>query len=205
MDAYKKSKLIIIKIKPLYRFLSYLKRRVKKIDENSQLIKKEELKFLLEISGKGNEIIEIGAATGQTTKKLSINNQIIAIDPFLPGEDGLIMSYYPIDFHHAFLKNIKKKNVVFFNMTSEEAFKFWDKRTKRKVDGIFIDGEHTYGAVKEDSKWIKYIKKNGFIAFHDVEYGNGVRNFVENYIVPKYKLIGTQGSLWIFRKIPPKP
>ena len=200
MDFYNKIKGIVLKIKPLYRFLIYLKRRFKGIDEESQLIPKNELNFLLEVSGEGNEIIEIGSATGQTTRRLALKNKVIAIDPFIPGKDGLIMSYYPKDFHHEFLKNIKGKNVIFFNMTSMEAFKFWDKGIKRKIDGIFIDGEHTYNAVENDSKWIKYVKNGGFIAFHDVVRGSEIRNFVEEYIVPKYKLEGIQGNLWIFRK-----
>jgi len=195
-----KVKKIIVKIRPLYNFLSYIKRRVRRVDENSQLITKEELDFLLEVSGRDKEIIEIGSATGQTTKRLAVNNQVIAIDPFIPGEDGLLMSYYLKDFHHKFLENIKGKKVIFFNMTSEQAFDIWDEKIKRKVDGIFIDGEHTYDAVKKDSKWIKYIQDDGFIAFHDVEYQNKIRNFIEEYIVPKYKLIGIQGNLWIFRK-----
>jgi len=85
-------------------------------------------------------------------------------------------------------------------MTSEEAFNIWDEKIKREVDGIFIDGEHSYEAVKQDAKWIKYIKRGGFIAFHDVNYVDRIRNFVEEFIVPKYNLIGKQDSLWIFEK-----
>jgi hypothetical protein len=203
-DIYKKLKKVVVRIKPLYKILSYTKRKFKSINESSQLMPLNELNFLLKVSGRGNDIIEIGAATGQTTKRLAMNNQVITIDPFLVGEDGLLMSKYEKDFHHEFLSNIKGKNIIFFNMGSEGAFKIWDQKIKRKIYGVFIDGEHTYEAVKNDSKWIKYVKDGGFIAFHDVEYENGIRNFVEKIIVPKYKLIGKEGNLWIFRKVKKK-
>jgi len=190
------------KIKPLYRALRYLKRRIKGIDETSQRVTRDELIFLLETAGKGKDIIEVGSSIGQTTKRLAINNQVIAIDPFIPGKDGLLMGEYLKDFHHAFLTNIKGRAVIFYNMTSEKALNIWDKKIRRMVDGIFIDGEHTYDAVKQDVQWIKYIKKGGFIAFHDVNYQDGIRNFVEELIVPNYEFIGKRDSLWIFRKTP---
>jgi len=189
-----------VKIKPLYRFLKYLGRRIKKIDENSRAVSKDELIFLLKTFGKGKEIIELGCALGQTTRRIARNNSVIAIDPLIPDKDGLLLGMYIEDCYKIFLKNISNKKVIFYNMSSMEAFEIWDKKIKRKVDGIFIDAEHSYNAVKEDSKWIKYIKKGGIIAFHDVSYHNGVRNFVEEFIVPKHKLLGKVRSLWIFKK-----
>lgn len=198
--VFKNFKRIIIKIKPLYRMLIYLKRRIKGIDETSQLMTRKEVSFLLSVAGEGNDIIEIGVSTGQTTRRLSKKNRVIAIDPFIPGEDGLLMSRYLKDFHHEFLSNIKGRAVTLYNTTSEKAFEIWDKKIKRNVDGIFIDGEHSYNAVKQDSKWIKYVKKGGFIAFHDVLLE--IRDFVEEFIVPHYELIGKVDTLWIFKKIP---
>ncbi len=191
---------LFIKIRPLYRFLKYLGRAIKGVDEKSMAVSKDELIFLLETFGKRKEIIEVGCARGQTTKRLAKYNQVIAIDPFIPDKDGLLMGTYIEDFYKTFLKNIANKNVIFYNMTSMDAFKIWDKKVKRKVDGIFIDAVHTYEAVKEDSQWIKYIKTGGLIAFHDVAYHNGVRHFVEGFIVPKHKLVGKVRSLWIFKK-----
>ena len=193
------SKKAIKRIKPLYRTLSYLKRRLKGVEENSQLMTKKEIYFLLKVAGEGKDIIEVGVSTGQTTRRLSKKNQVIAIDPFIPGEDGLLMSRYLKDFHHEFLMNIKSRSVIFYNMTSMEAFDIWNKKIKRKVDGIFIDGEHSYEAVKQDSQWIKYVKNGGFIAFHDVL--REIKDFVEEFIVPNYELIGKADTLWIFKKV----
>jgi len=109
------------------------------------------------------------------------------------------MSRYLKDFHHEFLMNIKSRSVIFYNMTSMEAFDIWNKKIKRKVDGIFIDGEHSYEAVKQDSQWIKYVKNGGFIAFHDVL--REIKDFVEEFIVPNYELIGKADTLWIFKKV----
>ena len=195
-------KKIIKKIKPLYRSLSYLKRRVRGLDETSQLVTRNEMNLLLGIAGENKDIIEIGVSTGQTTRRLSKKNHVIGIDPFIPGEDGLLMSRYIKDFHHEFLTNIQGRSVVFYNMTSMEAFKIWDKKIKREVDGIFIDGEHSYEAVKQDSQWIKYVKKDGFIAFHDVL--REIKDFVEEFIAPNYELIGKVDSLWVFKKSPKK-
>lgn len=37
-----------------------------------------------------------------------------------------------------------------------------------KVNMVFVDGDHAYGNVKFDTlSWIRNIKKNGIIAFHD--------------------------------------
>ena len=39
----------------------------------------------------------------------------------------------------------------------------------RKIDLIFIDGDHSYNAVKNDFEiYSKYINKGGIIAFHDI-------------------------------------
>jgi len=39
----------------------------------------------------------------------------------------------------------------------------------RKIDFLFIDGDHSYGGVKKDfSMYSKYMRNGGLIAFHDV-------------------------------------
>ena len=66
----KTCKRAIKKVKPLYRLLSYLKRKIKGVyDEDSQLMTKKELYFLLDVAGEGKDIIEIGVSTGQTTRR----------------------------------------------------------------------------------------------------------------------------------------
>ena len=52
----------------------------------------------------------------------------------------------------------------------------------RKVDFLFIDGDHTYEGVKKDFEMYASLVKQGIIAFHDIapgpkEYGGDVPDF----------------------------
>ena len=49
---------------------------------------------------------------------------------------------------------------------------------QQPVDFLFIDGDHTYEGVRSDYEmYSKLVKKNGFIAFHDTIYAEGVARF----------------------------
>jgi predicted O-methyltransferase YrrM len=40
---------------------------------------------------------------------------------------------------------------------------------RKKIDLLFIDGDHTYEGVKADfEKYLPLVKKGGLIAFHDI-------------------------------------
>jgi len=48
----------------------------------------------------------------------------------------------------------------------------------RSIDFILIDGDHTYVSVRSDFEmYSKLISKNGYIAFHDTVYAEGVKKF----------------------------
>ena len=47
---------------------------------------------------------------------------------------------------------------------SENVFNRWDGRP---IDLIYIDGEHTYEAIKKDCQWGKYVKPGGHMVFDD--------------------------------------
>ena len=73
--------------------------------------------------------------------------------------------------------------------TSQDHGKKWDS----EIDMVYIDGDHSYESVKEDIElWVPWVKKNGFIAFHD--YGTphtpgvvkAVDEFVEEYGYPLF-------------------
>ena len=192
-----KLKALVIGIKPLYRTLKYIQRKRLGIVENAQCISEKQLDFLLNTVGTKKTIIEIGSAFGQTTKRLAENNKVIAIDPFISEGDGLLMGQYVEDIYQTFLGNIEGKDVEFYKKKSKEVFDNWDGRI---VDGILIDGLHTHAGVEQDFKWIKYIREGGFIAFHDVIPEFGIKQFVEEVVVPKYELVGKERALWIFRK-----
>lgn len=54
---------------------------------------------------------------------------------------------------------------------------------KRKIDFLFIDGDHTYEGVKKDfAMYSPLVREGGIIAFHDIVLGpsenvGGVRKF----------------------------
>jgi predicted O-methyltransferase YrrM len=118
-------------------------------------------------------ILEIGTWFGKTTYELAVRNM-----------DKLVytLDYMESDLH---LREIEKKtrvklkqdlckhakectNVLFLYENSHE----YDFDNFANVDFIFIDGDHSYEGVKQDTeKSIEYLRKNngGAIAWHDVK------------------------------------
>ncbi len=108
-------------------------------------------------------IVEIGVLDGLTTREMAKVAQvpIYGIDPIIPdsmnkrliGNDEKIkqnLSFYP--------------KFVFFKDYSFNVVKNW----QQPFDFIFIDGDHTYDAVKQDfDQWFPLLSQGGIIAFHD--------------------------------------
>lgn len=73
------------------------------------------------------------------------------------------------------------------------------------VDLIFIDGNHWYKDVKQDTDWIKIVRSGGIVAFHDYCYRwqNGVVRAVKEYCDENndIKFLKLVGSLLIFKKL----
>jgi len=126
------------------------------------------------------DIVEIGSAYGRSTvclgwgARLTERDKVYSIDPHTGGigfreQLGEAKdTYSSVD---GFLKNIKRFGleewVIPIVMTSEEAFKQW-KGTGVRL--LFIDGWHTYDAVRYDIlSWRKYLISGGIIAMHDYQ------------------------------------
>jgi len=197
-------KKIVLKFPPLYRIIHKTIKKIKKIDLNEEGVSKEELKFLLDHMGKGGIVMEIGVFGGQTTRRLAKYNLVIGVYPFLgDSETGTLLGEYPEDVYLKFIKNTLGKKVVLFPLTSKEAFDFWDKYIGRKIiNSIFVDGLHTYGGVKTDFQWCKYLKKGGIIAFHDTNLKE-VDDFLKENVFTNnnYKYLGIKDSTKMFKKI----
>ena len=168
------------------------------IDDRA-LMADEEIDLLKKTIGKDKVIIEIGCYIGNTTRVIAKDNLVIAIDPFISGYDPKDPSTQDMKgVEEKFRSNIEDKNVIWLKEKSEEALKNWSMM----VDGVFIDGKHSTEALTEDTKWIRYVKKNGIIAFHD--YGcwqwPGVTKIIDKNIIPKHEEIGRERFLIIFRK-----
>ncbi len=147
----------------------------------------KELSFLAEISNelKNNSIIyEIGSYCGRSTRSIADNSldscKIYCVDPWdfrIPTYDanGNIAEMMIIDTitYQQFCLNlgdhIKSSKVISVRM------KWEDFILTKEADFIFIDGNHTYEAVKHDIlKAIKYAKSGGIIAGHDYKIFDGV-------------------------------
>ncbi len=153
--------------------------------------------------------IEIGVLNGESALSLlSINEKINlhGIDPIIPDsmEASLIGS----------LEIIKSNTERFndrFKFIHDYSFNVVDSFEDNSKDFIFIDGDHTYDAVKNDfDMYYPKIKSGGLIFFHDSRMNRGGANFhvgsskfVDEVIQTNnnLELIGEAFSLTCFKKI----
>ena len=145
--------------------------------------------------------MEIGSYMGGTTRHLAKDNRVIAVDPFISGydekQDDMCSKVNGNPVLKKFQNHTEGMQVVLMREKAEDLIKRW----KVEIDCLFIDGEHTVEAVKRDSKWIKYVKRGGFFAYHDVaDHFPDIKKFIEQEIVPNYRFVAKRGSLWIFQK-----
>ena len=136
---------------------------------------KEEILELLRILNKikPKVILEIGTASGGTlflfTRVASEDATIISID--LPG--GKFGGGYPAWKSHlykAFKLPKQKMHLIRANSHSKETLeKLKNILGDRKIDFLFIDGDHTYKGVRKDFEmYSPLVRKGGIIAFHDI-------------------------------------
>jgi len=137
---------------------------------------------------KPKTILEIGTARGGTlflASQLADDNAlIISID--LP--NGMYGGGYP-DWKIPLYKSFKKKNqtieLIQGDSHSKEIFeKLKTVLNGRKIDYLFIDGDHTYEGVKFDFEaYSKLLNTNAIVGFHDIIED---RSDVPNHFVNKY-------------------
>lgn len=149
---------------------------------------------LLADQGPGvGEIVEIGSFKGKSTcwlaygAKSAGREKVTAIDPFtgspehqadghLPDQDLLELgSTFPV-----FQKNLRKleldDHVLPVVAASADAARDWD----RPIRLLFIDGDHSYEASKQDFEaWSPHVVPGGVIALHDVGDWEGVTRFYQ--------------------------
>ena len=143
-------------------------------------------------------ILEIGTARGGTlflASQLADDNAlIVSID--LP--DGMYGGGYP-KWKIPLYKSFKKRNQTIEliqgdSHTTEILNKLISILNGRKIDYLFIDGDHTYEGVKQDFEtYTKLLNTNAIVAFHDIvpdrseipnhfvyEYWNDIKNYYEH-------------------------
>lgn len=82
-----------------------------------------------------------------------------------------------------------------------------DGRFDGRFDFVFIDGDHTYDAVKADiAAWWPLVNDGGLLCGHDIDHPRdrrglwGVRRAVEEHAAATGLEFGVEGSCWWFMK-----
>jgi len=136
---------------------------------------KYEISKLLEIliDLKPKIILEIGTAGGGTlylfTRIIDPEATIISVD--LPGGFfGGGYSEWKIPLYQSFTKKGQKIKLLRADSHNPKTFKLVKTiLANKKVDFLFIDGDHTYEGVKRDfNMYSSLVKEGGIIAFHDI-------------------------------------
>jgi hypothetical protein len=172
----------------------------------SNLSPNNEITAHIEYATNSDEIIvEIGVLNGHTTKFILENTKahVYGIDPIIPDsmDNSLIGDENKI-------KDLVSKysNFTFIKDYSYNVIKNWDK----KIDYIFIYGDHTYEAVKQDfEQWYPHVKVGGVISIHDSSANRGGPSFwpgpskLTDELISdtRVEYIETLTALTIFKKI----
>ena len=139
---------------------------------------KEEISQLLQFlkEKKLKVILEIGTANGGTLfcfcKIAGDDAKIISID--LPGgEFGGGYPKWKIPLYKSFARENQKTYLIRADSHRQETLeKVKNILNDKKVDFLFIDGDHTYQGVKKDFEmYYSLVKKDGIIGFHDIVSG----------------------------------
>lgn len=141
---------------------------------NPLQVRSEIIEFLKILKVKKPKVIlEIGTAKGGTlflfSKVASNDATIISLD--LPkGEFGGGYSVFKIPLYKSFSRGKQKIHLVRADSHKKETLKkIKSILGNKKIDFLFIDGDHTYEGVKKDfNMYSPLVKDSGIIAFHDI-------------------------------------
>jgi predicted O-methyltransferase YrrM len=114
-------------------------------------------------------LVEIGIWHGVTTRRLRAamlsNGILYAVDPFRVGRLGFSAQRYVASREVAKVQN---GTVEWIRLTGAEAGLAHRTAGLEPVDFIFIDGDHTYQAIRADwDAWSPLVARGGIIALHD--------------------------------------
>lgn len=179
-----------------FTLVAYLKTKILKYEDNPEsLVKfafsnwgpvlriqqvKEEIFELLKILGekKPKVLLEIGTARGGSlflfSRMAPDGACLISVD--LPGGKfgGGYFGFVKILFY-SFIKDRQKLFLIRGNSHEQDTVDRVEKILDgRKLDFLFIDGDHTYEGVKRDFElYSRLVKEKGVIAMHDIaEHGS---------------------------------
>lgn len=154
---------------------------------------------------KGNGVIvEIGSWCGKSITIIATGalkngfcNKIYSIDPFLTSKDE------PNGKYETFIRNLKKNNLDNKITHIKEKSQIAGLNFKETIEFIFIDGFHTYDAVKKDfDLFYPKIIEGGYIAIHDVANYKGPTDLVMELVYnDTFKIIDFKCSTVLAEKV----
>ncbi|MDD2757953.1 MAG: class I SAM-dependent methyltransferase [Patescibacteria group bacterium] len=153
-------------------------------------------------------IVEVGVLDGLTTREMAKVAQapIYGIDPIIPDS----MNERLIGNEEKIKQNLNfYPKFYFFKDYSFNVVKNW----RQPFDFIFIDGDHTYEAVRQDFlQWFPLLQSGGTVAFHDsapvtstipggfIGWPGPIKLVAELKNSPALEFLEVQDSLSVFRK-----
>jgi cephalosporin hydroxylase len=154
----------------------------------SQQIKSEILNFLEFANTENPKVVsEIGTADGGTNFLLS---QAISSVDFMVGIDLYVKNREKLRY---FSK--QSQTLGFINGSSRHKAilnKVKSLLEDRKLDLLFIDGDHTYEGVKQDFlNYRQFVREGGIIAFHDI-----VPDYLTRYGINTGRWVGEVPRFW---------
>lgn len=144
-------------------------------------------------------IVEIGAFKGKSTCFIAAGigsrpMQFFTIDTWYNDK----IEEERKDVFPEFLANIKpyKDKIEPLRGYSYDVRKTWPE--ERKIDFLWIDGDHSYEGVKRDIQdWLPLVKKDSFICFHDYRDAPGVRCAVDEIArEDRIRFVRTEGCIY---------
>ena|SRR3990167_926512 len=152
-------------------------------------------------------IVEIGVYRADFTEVLAKSGlQIYGVDPWLaytgypynsdPKTQQRMDEYYKLSLK----KMAYYPNCTILKESSMEAVKHFEDSS---LDGVYIDGNHSFRYIAEDlCEWSKKVKKGGIIAGHDYIYGNPVHFHVRFVLEAYIEAFGIKNFWVLGRKHP---
>jgi predicted O-methyltransferase YrrM len=156
-------------IKENYRFFIDLIISIKPIQIKEEII--EFLNYITKI--KVNIVLEIGTANGGTfflfSRIANRSAELLSIDCY-PSSNCRGYPDYKIPLYRSFACSNQKVHLLRANSHDPKTLESIKRILEgKKIDLIFIDGDHSYDGVKKDFKmYFPLVREGGIIAFHDI-------------------------------------